>query len=212
MNEVAAPSQVFDVVIRTDPDVVVLSLEVDIEHPNLLSRLISESDVAVILIAVTAGGSAVWRGMAAGVSGYLLKDRLGSELRLALDSAEAGGTFVSPPLVRQLIGYLGDRFGRRPDGRTTAEINRRLLPRERETLYRLAAGQSTEEIAEEMSVASATVRAYVSRMLRKLELRSRGEAIALAYRSGYYSPGSESDRPPVSDDLPDVDPAAVSLV
>lgn len=171
------------------PDAVVLSHTFTSEDPALPTRLISHAEAAVIMVTVTGAAAAVWRGILSGASGYLLKDRLASELQPALAAAESGGTFVSPPLIRQLVGYLGDRFEASHDGPNATEIVQRLLPRERETLYRLADGRSTEEIAVDMSVATATVRAYVSRVLRKLNLRSRGEAIALAYRSGFYRPG-----------------------
>jgi DNA-binding NarL/FixJ family response regulator len=140
-------------------------------------------------VAITSDGSQVWSGIHQGASGYLLKDRLANELSLSLAATEAGGLFVSPPLARRLVDYLADRLGPSGDGHAASEIGRRLLPRERETLQRLAAGQSTEEIAADMAVSTSTVRTYVSRTIRKLRLRSRGEAIALAHRSGFHSSG-----------------------
>jgi DNA-binding NarL/FixJ family response regulator len=197
-GETGDPDEVLEIARRTAPDIVVLSDEIASQDRTLVSELTTGSEATVILIAVTSGGRMVWLGMTDGARGYLLKDRLHSELGIALDAAQAGGTFVSPPLVRQLVHYLHDRFSSHQEGFSTDEISRRLLPREYETLYRLAAGQSTDEIADGMSVATATVRAYVSRVLRKFGLRSRGEAIALAYRSGLYAPGQETEGVPPS--------------
>lgn len=179
---------------QVQPDVVVLCLSTDSEQ-GLIPRLVDGTGIAVILVVVTSDGRAVWRGVNQGASGYLLKDRLASELSLGLAAMEAGGLFLSPPLARQLVDYLSNRIGPDADGRAASEISRRLLPRERETLRRLAAGQSTWEIAADMSVAESTVRTYVSRTLRKLRLRSRGEAIALAHRTGFHTSAQANAEP-----------------
>ncbi|MER7568310.1 response regulator transcription factor [Streptomyces sp. NPDC097941] len=191
-GETGDTSEALDISRRLTPDFVLLSDEAASDAPTLISELASVLEATVILVAVASAGQTVWLGISAGARGYLLKDRLHGELRTALDSAQAGGTYVSPPLVRKLVQFLNERFSTYDEGFTTDEIGERLLPREYETLCRLAAGQSTDEIAESMSVATATVRAYVSRVLRKFGLRSRGEAIALAYRSGICAPGQTS--------------------
>lgn len=189
VGETADEKGLAQLVDRSDPDVVVLSQEITSADEAMVSWLAGEVGIAVILVAVSSGGPTVWRGISDGAVGYLLRDRLVSELEPAIGAAEAGGIFVSPPLTKQLIRYMDDRFGEgRDEQQDLGEIMQSLLPREQETLYRLAAGQSTEEIAKEMSVAVATVRAYVSRILTKLGLRSRGEAVALAFRSGFYKP------------------------
>ncbi|WP_436961362.1 response regulator transcription factor [Streptomyces sp. SudanB182_2057] len=189
MGEIAQKDGLMTLVGRTDPDVVVLSQDIASDSDGaIVSWLSGEVGTAVILVAVSSGGPTVWRGISNGAVGYLLKDRLVTELEPAISAAEAGGVFVSPPLVKQMVRYMDDRFGEVGQVQQgVGEILRSLLPREQETLYRLAAGQSTEEIAKEMSIAVPTVRAYVSRILTKLGLRSRGEAVALAFRSGFYT-------------------------
>lgn len=182
---------------RTRPDVVLLAQAIASDDRTLVAHLVSEMDIAVILTAIACCGALVWQGMSDGASAYLLRDRLTCELDAALAAVENGGAFISPPLVRQLIGYVGKRLGVERAGRCASDIQQRLLPREQETLRRLASGQSTQEIARQMGVSAATVRAYVSRILRKLDLESRGGAIALAYRSGFYSPCARlPERPP----------------
>lgn len=186
---------------RTQPDVVLLAQTIASDSHGLVPQLVSEFDIAVILTAITGRGILVWRGMNDGASGYLLRDRITHELAAALAATEGGGAFISPPLVRQLVGYVGERIEIEhagPAGPFASDIRQLLLPREQETLRRLAGGQSTTEIARQMSVSTATVRAYVSRILRKLNLESRGGAIALAYRSGFYSPYGRSPHKPVT--------------
>lgn len=189
IGEVGDCRSVLAAVGQIRPEVVILAQALASHLHGLVFRLVSKLDTAVILTAVTAEGGDVWSAMDEGASGYLLRDRLACELAPAIRAAEAGGAFVSPTLVPGLISYISDvmSFGyiRSP----ALDIEQRLLPREKETLYRLADGQSTEQIAMQMGVAAATVRAYVSRLMRKLNLESRGGAIALAYRSGFYSPG-----------------------
>lgn len=176
---------------KTDADVVVLN---DVTCMNcesgLVTDLVCDVGVAVIFVASVSDGAAMWAGISEGVSAYLLRDRLREELGQGLAAAEAGGIFLSPPLARVLIDYMTYHVTPVSDGQGGFEIDRRLLPRERETLQRLVAGQSTEQIAAEMSVAASTVRTYVSRVLRKIHVGSRGEAIAMAYRTGYCSPTS----------------------
>ncbi|WP_131741774.1 LuxR C-terminal-related transcriptional regulator [Actinomadura roseirufa] len=188
VGDAADSERAIEIADRTAPDVVLLSRDLSSDDQALADRLISRCGAAVILVGATGNGSAVWHGVNGGAIGYLLKDRLGRELHLALRAAETGGTFISPPLFRQLVGYLGSHLSQNQANLTATEIRHSLLPRELETLYRLSIGQSTQEIAQNMAIAPATVRAYVSRLLGKLGLRNRGEAIALAYRSGFYAP------------------------
>ena len=181
-------SSLFEAGKKADADVVVLAAASS-GDVQAVSRLVEEAGIAVIVVTVAADGATIWSGINQGISGYLLKDRLSHELCLCLSATEAGGIFLSPPLARLLINYIADQVVVPADAKDSAsEIYQRLLPRERETLQRLAAGQSTEQIAAEMSVALSTVRTYVSRVLRKVAVRTRGEAIALAYRTGYCSP------------------------
>ncbi|MEG3635400.1 response regulator transcription factor [Micromonospora palythoicola] len=169
------------------PDVLVLSSNLLANDRRTVGELIAWTEAALVVVAVNGSGSTVWQGMSGGASGYVLRDRLASDLPQALGAAEAGNAFVSAPLARQMIGYLAGFMDNNYDGPSRSDVIRALLPRERETLQRLANGESTEEIAAAMSVTTATVRAYVSRLLRKLGVRSRGEAVAVAYRSRFYS-------------------------
>jgi DNA-binding NarL/FixJ family response regulator len=183
----AEVSSLFEACRKADADVVVLAAASG--DGQAVSRLVEEAGIAVIVVTVATDGATIWSSINQGISGYLLKDRLSHELCLCLSATEAGGIFLSPPLARLLINYIADQVVVPADAKDSAsEIYQRLLPRERETLQRLAAGQSTEQIAAEMSVALSTVRTYVSRVLRKVAVRTRGEAIALAYRTGYCSP------------------------
>ncbi|MFG1607889.1 LuxR C-terminal-related transcriptional regulator [Actinoplanes sp. NPDC049265] len=186
--ETASVRHTIDVCDHRRPDVLVVSRSLLSGGEPTMTDLISRTEAVVVVVAIGASGAAVWQSMSSGASGYVLRDRLADDLPPALRAAETGNAFVSAPLTRQLIGYLSSRENAY-DGPDPTDISRSLLPRERETLLRLAAGESTEEIASAMSVTTATVRSYVSRILRKLGVRSRGEAVAFAYRSRFYEPG-----------------------
>jgi DNA-binding NarL/FixJ family response regulator len=197
IGEVGDCRSVLAAVGQVQPQVVILAQAFASHLHGLVFRLVSKLDAVVIMTAITADGGDVWSAMDEGASGYLLRDRLAFELVPAIRSAQAGGAFVSPPLVPSLISYISDVMSFGYVRSSALCIEERLLPREKETLYRLADGQSTEQIAVQMGVAAATVRAYISRLMRKLDLESRGGAIALAYRSGFYAPGRlhSQDRP-----------------
>lgn len=173
---------------RTHSHAVIISGPHFIEHLAALDEVAATA--AVIVIWSATSGSSIWTSLDHGVSAEVMRDRLADELGPALATIEAGGVYISPTLARQLVDYLHERIGGSGTEMTIPEIRRHLLPREREVLHRLSAGQSTDEIAGEMNVTASTVRAYVSRMLRKLRMRSRSELVGLAYRSGFYLPSS----------------------
>ena len=129
----------------------------------------------------------VFAGLQAGASGFLLKDVPPAELLFAIRSVHAGDSVVAPSATRRLI----DRFvpllapaGPPPAGLTG------LTEREREVLVQVAAGLSNAEIATRLFVSEATVKTHVGRILAKLGLRDRVQAVVLAYESGLVRPGS----------------------
>lgn len=185
--EVTDPTSARDSAVRSGAEVVLLSELLPTERDNLVTGLVAGAEVSVFVIDASSSADDVWMTLKNGASGFLLTEHLDEELEHALLSARTGGLSISPPLLKQLTTYLADCLDGRYSGIEVAEIQRRLLPREQETLSRLAAGESTDEMASHMYVASGTVRAYVSRILHKLELRNRGEAVIVAHRSGFFS-------------------------
>jgi DNA-binding NarL/FixJ family response regulator len=119
-------------------------------------------------------------GLRAGASGFLLKDVPPQELLFAIRSVHAGDAVVAPSTTRRLI----DRFvPLLPDGPPPRELGE-LTEREREVLVQVAAGLSNAEIAQRLFVSEATVKTHVGRILAKLGLRDRVQAVVLAYESG----------------------------
>ena len=123
----------------------------------------------------------VFAGLQAGASGFLLKDVPPAELLVAIRSVHAGDSVVAPSATRRLI----DRFVPllAPAGPPPAGLAG-LTEREREVLVQVAAGLSNAEIATRLFVSEATVKTHVGRILAKLGLRDRVQAVVLAYESG----------------------------
>jgi DNA-binding NarL/FixJ family response regulator len=123
----------------------------------------------------------VFAGLQAGASGFLLKDVPPAELLFAIRSVHAGESVVAPSATRRLI----DRFVPllSPAGPPRADLAG-LTEREREVLVQVAAGLSNAEIAARLFVSEATVKTHVGRILAKLGLRDRVQAVVLAYESG----------------------------
>ena len=119
--------------------------------------------------------------MQAGAGGFLLKDVPPAELLFAIRSVHAGDSVVAPSATRRLI----DRFVPllAPAGPPPASLAG-LTEREREVLVQVAAGLSNAEIATRLFVSEATVKTHVGRILAKLGLRDRVQAVVLAYESG----------------------------
>lgn len=123
----------------------------------------------------------------AGASGFLLKDSGPDQLTSAIHAVHAGDAVVAPSTTRRLI----DRYARYlPDGddRQVAGLGL-LTPREREVLLEVAAARSNAEIAERLVLSEATVRTHVNRILAKLGVRDRVQAVIVAYESGLVTPG-----------------------
>jgi DNA-binding NarL/FixJ family response regulator len=123
----------------------------------------------------------VFAGLQAGASGFLLKDVPPAELLFAIRSVHAGESVVAPSATRRLI----DRFVPllSPAGPPRADLAG-LTEREREVLVQVAAGLSNAEIATRLFISEATVKTHVGRILAKLGLRDRVQAVVLAYESG----------------------------
>ncbi len=117
----------------------------------------------------------------AGASGFLLKDAPTQELLFAIRCVHSGDSVVAPSTTRRLI----DRFvPLLPAGETPPPELAGLTDREREVLVQVAAGRSNAEIAERLHVSEATVKTHVGRILGKLGLRDRVQAVVLAYETG----------------------------
>ncbi|WP_460527270.1 response regulator transcription factor [Flindersiella endophytica] len=175
-------SEVAAAVASCRPDVVLM----DIRMPGLdgiaaTSALLSRPDPPVVLILTTFDtDDHVVRAMRAGASGFLLKHTPPPEIVRAIRRAAAGEPAVSPGVLRKLMGYAAGA-GLDPRQALAREQLARLSDAERRTAELVAQGLTNSEISQEMYVSVATVKAYVSRVLAKLELANRVQIALLVH-------------------------------
>ena len=139
-----------------------------------------------------------YAGLRAGASGFLLKDVPPNDLLSAIRAVASGDAVVAPAITRRLLDaflpHLPDPGGT-PETALPPEVHD-LTAREREILTEVAAGLSNAEIAERLFLAEATVKTHVGRMLNKLGLRDRVQAVVYAYEHGLVRPQSRPSTPP----------------
>jgi DNA-binding NarL/FixJ family response regulator len=127
----------------------------------------------------------VYAALAAGASGFLLKDVSPEHLIAAVQLIRSGDALLAPSITRRLV----ERFA--PPAKPAHDLSA-LTPRELEVLRLIARGLSNAELARELTLSEATVKTHVARILTKLGLRDRVQGVVLAYESGLIAPGSSS--------------------
>jgi len=127
----------------------------------------------------------VYEALRAGASGFLLKDAPAAQLMTAIRVVADGEALLAPTITRRLIA----EFAQRPAPSARPAAMEELTERELEVLRLIARGLSNAEIAKELFVGDATVKTHVARILMKLELRDRVQAVVAAYESGLVQPG-----------------------
>lgn len=127
----------------------------------------------------------VYDALRAGASGFLLKDTSPEDLVEAVRTAMTGAAMLSPNITRRLI----EAYVARPDPASGSAVLATVSERELDVLRLLAAGRSNAEIAADLYVAESTVKSHVARLLQKLRLRDRVQAVVFAYENGIVRPG-----------------------
>ncbi|HEY6294816.1 MAG TPA: response regulator transcription factor [Streptosporangiaceae bacterium] len=134
----------------------------------------------------------VYAALSAGASGFLLKDVSPEHLIAAVQLVRSGDALLAPSITRRLV----ERFAGQERAVTPASGNlSQLTPRELEVLSLIARGLSNAELAAALTLSEATVKTHVARILAKLDLRDRVQAVVLAYETGLVSPGTEPRGP-----------------
>jgi DNA-binding NarL/FixJ family response regulator len=133
----------------------------------------------------------VYEALRAGASGFLLKDAPPADLIAAVRIVAAGEALLAPSVTRRLIA---DFAAQRPARRRDPSLRRSgLTPRETEVLELIARGLSNQEIAGHLVLAEQTVKTHIGRVLAKLDLRDRAQAVIFAYESGLVRPGDTAN-------------------
>ena len=180
-----------------NPDVVVMDIRMpDVDGLEATKRLRAAGVPARVLILTTFDlNEYVYEAMRAGASGFLLKDAPSDRLVAGIRTVAAGDALLAPALTRRLI----EHFVRRPPADALAPRGLELLTdREREVLELVARGLSNGEIAADLHLGEATVKTHLGRVLSKLGLRDRVQAVVLAYESGLVEVDRSGRRSPAS--------------
>jgi DNA-binding NarL/FixJ family response regulator len=169
------------------PDVVLM----DIRMPNLngleaARQVLAESPrIRIIMLTTFDLDKYVYAALAAGASGFLLKDVTPEHLANAVRLVSTGDALLSPSITRRLV----QRFAGHDDDPPPVPANlAALTPRELEVLRLVARGLSNGEIADNLTLSEATVKTHVARIFAKLDLRDRAQAVVVAYETGLITP------------------------
>jgi DNA-binding NarL/FixJ family response regulator len=186
VGEAADGAAALDVVTRTRPDVVLM----DVRMPGMdgieaTRRIRAGGTGAKVIILTTFDlDEHVLAGLRAGASGFLLKDALAADLVSAVRVVASGEAVAAPSVTRRLIAHFLGTTPARPGRDERLAV---LTPREREVLTLIARGRSNPEIALELRLSEGTVKTHIGRVLAKLGLRDRVQAVILGYECGLVS-------------------------
>ena len=192
VGEAADGQAAIDLVARERPDVVLMDIQMPGTDGLVATRRIvadHADHIRVLILTTFERDDYVLDALRAGASGFLLKNASPEDLLQAVRVVAAGEALLAPAVTRGIIERVA-RLEPRPD---LGEHLAQLTEREIEVLGLLAAGRSNAEIAAELIVGEATVKTHVSRVLMKLHLRDRVQAVVFAYESGLVQPGLGAD-------------------
>jgi len=190
VGEASDGLEAVEAVRRDRPDVVLMDIRMpELDGLEATRRILAngslEEGPRVLMLTTFDLDEYVYEALRAGASGFLLKDTPPEQLVQGIQVVASGEALLSPQITRRVI----EEFVRRPAPSAPAKGINELTARELEVLKLIAKGLSNAEIARELYVSETTVKTHVARVLMKLELRDRVQAVVLAYETGLVQPG-----------------------
>ncbi|GAA4949925.1 response regulator [Actinoplanes utahensis] len=192
IGEAADGREAVELARRVAPDVVLM----DVRMPQLdgvtATRQLAAAapDVRVLILTTFEDDDYIFGALTAGASGFLLKRTRPEQLIEAIHTVAAGDSLLSPSVTRTVIDRMASAAP--PDPTAAEQRLRELTARERDVLRLVARGRSNLEIAGDLFVEESTVKTHMKRILGKLKLRDRAQAVIVAYETGLVRPGTAS--------------------
>ena len=188
VGEATNGAEAVDAVRRHRPDVVLMDIRMpEMDGLAATRQILSGAGEAprVIILTTFDLDHYVYAALTAGASGFLLKDVTPEHLVSAVRLVRAGDAMLAPTITRRLVERFAHRDAELPAPHRDLSV---LTPRELEVLGLLAQGLSNAELAGRLHLSEATVKTHVARILAKLGLRDRVQAVVIAYRTGLVNP------------------------
>jgi DNA-binding NarL/FixJ family response regulator len=187
--EAADGQEAVAAVLKHRPDVVLMDIRMpEMDGLEATRRILAARpgrDSRIIILTTFDFDEYVYAALTAGASGFLLKDVTPEQLVAAVRTVRSGDALLAPSITRRLV----ERFAAPSDGPAIHRDLSGLTPRELEVLRLLSRGLSNAELAEQLTLSEATIKTHVARILAKLQLRDRVQAVVLAYETGLVGPG-----------------------
>jgi DNA-binding NarL/FixJ family response regulator len=186
VGEAADGLQAIELARTLAPTVVLMDIRMpNLDGPAAARRVIDGGDSRVLILTTFDADEYVYEALKLGASGFLLKDAPPDQLVAAVRCIAAGDALIDPSITKRLIGRFAHAV--RPAAVQPAQLSE-LTQRELDVLRLVARGLTNAEIAAELVVEESTVKTHVSRILMKLALRDRVQAVVVAYESGFVRP------------------------